>query len=1016
MLCPSCGEALPAGSRFCNRCGARLETPETLLFSSLSKWGLRGVDDGFVGRQRELAALVAALEDAISGKGRLVMLVGEPGIGKTRTAQELASVARQRGAQVLWGRCYEGEGAPPYWPWAQAIRSYAQDRDAETLRADMGAAAADIAEIVPQLKERFPDLEPPPTLGAEEARFRLFDSVTIFLKNISRAAPVMLVLDDLHWADRSSLLLLEFLAREISDSRILVVGTYRDIEVTRGHPLSQTLGSLVRERRFERVQLRGLSEQEVERFIEAVGGVSPSQGLVEAVHARTEGNPLFVGEVVRLLEHKDDEEWEAVIPEGIRDAIGRRLNQLSELCNRALRTASVIGREFDFRLLKALHDEASEDALLEALDAALEAHIIEESSEGMERYQFTHALIQETLAAELSLVRRVRLHVRIAEALEEIYGNDADAHAAELAYQFGQAESLLGTAKLVRYSRIAGERALAAYAYEEALTHFQRALAAKEGQATGSGQGADAEIAAILFGLGRVQAVTFERHRLQEAVDSLRRAFDCYLEAGEAHKAVLVALYPFPSVHGPRGVAALIEQALKLVPPDSLEAARLLSQYGLFVSFETGDYQAAYEAFTRALAIARRELDVALEMRTLTNAGIIDHMHLRHEESMEQTLRAIELSRHVDDPETEFRARETASGVLISIGEPEKARAHASAALTLAERLHSRHTLVFSCAMHLTVSFLQGDWKGAREFSDRGLAIGAGDMRLIGPRTRLEYEVGEFDQGSVYLRSLPEHIWAAGHSYGASAAFVARITGIDEGLVDAEASAKAMLSSGVLEPINICMVRQTLGLIALHRGDVDAASEQYTVLKSWPGAANLGRMSNDRLLGLLAQAIGQLDKAGAHFEDALAFCRKAGYRPELAWSCYDYANMLIQTVGAHSRAPLQDAREKAISLLDEALAVSTELGMKPLMEKVVALKEQVEAKPIKSPQYPDGLTEREVEVLRLITQGKSNREIGEALFIASNTVARHVSNIFSKTNSANRAEATAYAARHELVA
>ena len=214
----------------------------------------------FVGRQKEMDDLKTALEDSLSGRGRMVTLVGEPGIGKTRTAQELATNAELRGAQVLWGRCYEDVGAPPYWPWVQAIRSYVRERDPDELRSEMGAGAADIAEIVSDVRERLPGLEPAPTLDdPEQARFRLFDSITAFLKGASGAQPIVLMLDDLHWADKPSLLLLEFVAREVSAARLLLVGTYRDMELNRRHPLAQTLGELTRERLFERVLLRGLS-------------------------------------------------------------------------------------------------------------------------------------------------------------------------------------------------------------------------------------------------------------------------------------------------------------------------------------------------------------------------------------------------------------------------------------------------------------------------------------------------------------------------------------------------------------------------------------------------------------------------------------------------------------------------------------------------------------------------------------------------------------------------------------
>ncbi len=329
MLCPSCGRDNPSDAQFCNECGAKQDTP---LDTTLAETPIPSEDSGiltsssFVGRQRELAELQAALDDALSGRGRLVMLAGEPGIGKTRTAQELASRAESLGAPVLWGRCYEEEGTPPYWPWLQLLRSYIQQQAPKQLQTEMGFGAADIAEIIPELREKLPNLEAPPGLEPEQARFRLFSSITNFLKNTAQSQPLLLVLDDLHWADRASLLLLEFLAREIQSSPLMVLGTYRDVEVSRRHPLSETLGSLIREQRFLRVQLPGLAQREVEQLIQRATAVSPPPGLSATIHQRTEGNPLFVTEIVHTLHRWDlteSQDYLVSIPEGVRDAVGR---------------------------------------------------------------------------------------------------------------------------------------------------------------------------------------------------------------------------------------------------------------------------------------------------------------------------------------------------------------------------------------------------------------------------------------------------------------------------------------------------------------------------------------------------------------------------------------------------------------------------------------------------------------------------------------------------------------------
>ncbi len=354
----------------------------------------------FIGRQREMETLIASLEDALDGRGRVVMLVGEPGIGKTRTAQELASRAADQGAHILWGWCYDQQGAPAYWPWLQAIRTYVQQRDPDMLRTEMGPGAADIAEIVPDVSQKLEGLTPPPQLEPEQARFRLFDSITTFLTTAGQNQPLVLVLDDLHWADKPSLLLLEFLVRQMSDSRILVIGCYRDTELTRHHPLPETLAQLSREPAFKRESLRGLSHEDSDLFIEASIKVSSDailrQELLDTVYDHTEGNPFFTSEVIRFLSDAGDLDADRAgaanairIPDGVREVIGQRLNQLSERCNQALTMASVIGREFDFNLLRRLDQTISEEQWLEGIDEGVAAHLIEEVSEEIDQYRFS---------------------------------------------------------------------------------------------------------------------------------------------------------------------------------------------------------------------------------------------------------------------------------------------------------------------------------------------------------------------------------------------------------------------------------------------------------------------------------------------------------------------------------------------------------------------------------------------------------------------------------------------------
>ena len=361
----------------------------------------------FVGRERELERLREAVDGALAGRGSLQLLVGEPGIGKTRAAEELATYARVSGARVYWGRCREDEGAPAYWPWVQAIRSYARDADPVALAWQLGAGAAEVAQLIPEVAEKL-DVEPAKGSDSEEARFRLFDSVTTLMLGAARDRPIVLVLDDLHWADEPSLLLLRFAARELASSGLLILGTYRDVELGRHHPLARMLGEISGIEGSRRIPLKGLSVGAVERYLEMTAGAPAPVGLAEAVQERTDGNPFFVGEVVRLLASEGKltsggSAAELQIPQGVREVIGRRLDRLSDETNATLRVAAVIGRDFDEELVWRVADMQPEQLMTAATEAIAE-RLVTDLSDG--HYSFAHALVRDTLYEELSPPKR----------------------------------------------------------------------------------------------------------------------------------------------------------------------------------------------------------------------------------------------------------------------------------------------------------------------------------------------------------------------------------------------------------------------------------------------------------------------------------------------------------------------------------------------------------------------------------------------------------------------------------
>ena len=445
------------------------------------------------GRDKELGDLLASLDDTAAGRGRLVLLGGDPGIGKTRLADELAGRARALGWRVLWGRAWEAAGAPPYWPWVQAIRGFVRSTPPEDIRRDLGTGIADVAQMLPELRHLFPEIPTPPDDASESARFRLFDSTATFLRAITRREPLLIVLDDLHAADTPSILFLRFVATQLSDMPLLIVGTYRDVELTADHPLTTTIGELARDPAFQDVRLGGLSAAAVGAFISSNAGVQPSARLAAAVAQATNGNPLFVGEAVRLLsaegrlmEVADPTTLHVAVPPGIRAVIARRIGHLDALTAEVLQVASVIGPEFGQDVLRRVGGYGPE--IVECLDTAVGSKLLVPVPGVRSHYRFFHGLVRETLYDDLSPGRRARLHGRIGSVLEELKAGDDDARLAELAFHFGMAAPADGdgpddveiepvVAKAVEYARRAGDSAAQSLAYEEAARLYRMALA-----------------------------------------------------------------------------------------------------------------------------------------------------------------------------------------------------------------------------------------------------------------------------------------------------------------------------------------------------------------------------------------------------------------------------------------------------------------------------------------------------------------------------------------------------------
>ncbi|MDQ2673069.1 MAG: AAA family ATPase, partial [Chloroflexota bacterium] len=439
-------------------------------------------DTGLIGRDRELAVLTVWLDQAVAGRGRMVLIGGAPGIGKSRLSTELAEVARQRDLLVLSGRGWADVGARPYWPWVQVLRTHVRATSAEEARAVAGPMAQELAHVLPEIG--VPPAAQAPDEDPNAARFRLFDAVTTFLRDVADRRPVVVLLEDLHAADTPSLLLLRFLASQLADARMLVIGTYRDLELAPADARAIAIEQLARDPNAVALPLAGLHAADAARLVASTIGSSPDAGVLRALWRETQGNPLFLAHAARLLEAEGRlagagpvEGVARVIPE-VRDVILRRAEQLSPDAVRVLSHAAVLGPEFDAEMLGRLVDLPAAE-VLRHLEEAIDAGLVADMSGSPGRYRFVHDLIRESLGDILPAAERVGLHRRIVETIEAVHGDDLRPHASALAYHALEAargeptdqsaeDRDVMAQRAVRYAREAGDEAMRSFAWEEA--------------------------------------------------------------------------------------------------------------------------------------------------------------------------------------------------------------------------------------------------------------------------------------------------------------------------------------------------------------------------------------------------------------------------------------------------------------------------------------------------------------------------------------------------------------------
>ena len=882
----------------------------------------------FVGRSAELARLREALDDALAGRGRLVLISGEPGIGKSSLADELVSEARRRDARVLVGRCWEAGGAPAYWPWVQSLRSYVRESDPASLRTHLGSGASELAQLLPELGELFPDLPAPLSTEGAGARFRLFDATATFLKNAAHERPLVVVLDDLHASDEPSLLLLQFLSRVLGDSGLLVVALYRDVDPSLRKPLLPTLAELAREPVTRRVPLSGLDANEVAEFVQRATDSTPSDELVVAIHEETDGNPLFVGEVVRLLTAEGRLATPAAvhsIPQGVREVIERRVGRLAVQTAELLALASVLGREFELKVIARVGGRSTAETL-SLLDEAVAERIVGDVPGARGRLRFAHELIRDTLYDELTPARRVRLHREAGEALEALYSADLEPHLAELAHHFAEAAPAHDDRRAVDYARLAGDRAAGLLAFEEAVRLYESALD------LGGTQHPDR--CEMLLALGEAQARAGDT---PSAKDTFRRAAELAERLDAPEQLARAALgyggrIVWDVSRDDKDLVHLLERAIAaLGPRDSTLRVMLLARLA------AGPLRDASFPPERKAGLSREALEMARrigEPLTIAYAlsGYIAANHSPEHTTMQVELSSqlIEVATAAGDLERAVEGYEHRRDSRLELADVRGAEADTEAMARLASELHQPSQDWYVAIKQASYALLEGRFAEAEILNQNALDLGERAVTWNAVVSfRLQTFVLRRQQGRLREIDAPLRKWADDYPTYPIWRCVLTLAAADLG---SEAEARKLFEALRGEDFRAIPFDEMwlvgmsfLAEAATSLSHMGGADELYRrllpyadrIAVAYPDIAT-GAVA--RYLGLLATTSGNWSDAEHHFQSALELNERIGARPWLALTRRDFATML------RARDAPGDS-EQAERLLRSAQNLATEIGM-----------------------------------------------------------------------------------------
>ncbi|HMJ33006.1 MAG TPA: AAA family ATPase [Baekduia sp.] len=969
----------------------------------------------FVGRSAELRTLRTLLPRAEGDGGRVVLLGGEPGSGKSRLVRELASEAESDGVLVLSGAC-DAVVRTPYGPFVEALGQLVRAADPDELRAALGATGGELTRLLPDLPARVGGLSPPVAADPDTERHRLHTTVANVLTGISHRRPVLLVLEDGHWADTPTLLLLRYLARAAGSARLLVLATFRDAEADVPEALAETLADLRRSDAVVRMRVAGFSDEEVTEFIRRAAGGEVGAGppqLAKAIGDLTEGNPFLVCELWRALVETDAVEIvdgtvrltgstvDLGTPESVREVVNQRLARLAGGTAELLELAATAGGEFGLDVVRR-GSGVPDSELLARLDEAVRSGMIEELPSRTLTYRFAHELVRRALYDRLTGVRRAELHLRVGEALERDDARSGRA-LADLAHHFALAAPLDGSRRGVDYNVLAARAATEALAFEEAVA---RLLTALELRIESPERRAE-----VLIELG---TACHRAGKALDAQDALRTAAEIARELGDAQLLARAAIGYEDACWRPgiadQGAVELLEEAAAALGEASSELrVRLLSGLARARDFR-GDHERAAIVRTSAIGMARQLHDRA-GLATVLVGAYWSRGTNSFEEILAMLTEAAVIGEELGDTEIRAEAMSWRVPAFVALGDIDSARREVATLEATSEQTAQPFMLHVAAHYGSALALSDGRLDAAQALAARSHdwsrlltgrdASGVHGIQMFGIRR----EQGRLAELAPVVRLLAGQVGSSGPWR----------PGLVSVLVELGMHAEARRELERVRVDGLDTLRESLWLASLTYltdactalGDEETAALVYPELAPLTGAnVMIGHLvacygAADRYLGMLAATLGEWDRAEDHFRRATELNRRTGM---LTW--------LSHTLHQHGRARLaRGDGAGAAPLLAEAAALAEALGLRALAGRIGALESPAATTTV----LPDGLSSREVQVLGLVARGLSNREIGGTLMISEHTAANHIRNILRKTGCANRTQAASYAHRHGLV-